>query len=250
MATEHTAQSEPIRAATADPMPPPCATAADEALDAIVYDVHPALLPAARRQTGSDDYPYGPRVPYDFETSAHGASSSATAATVGLIRWISDATGQYIEILNRPPDFVVPKTFGMSAILGIMTALAVLFGCLRWMNAFPVLYFFFGVQALAICLVQMFYGQTPRLASIIAGAIILPVFTVIAAVLNDRFNPGFACAVVGFVPVGALLGYLTGTCAAGVFLVMDYLEPYLQGQAFHARAPAAASPASTPAAMP
>jgi hypothetical protein len=231
-------------------MSPPCAAAADEALDAIVYDVHPALLPAARNAGGSDDYPYGPRVPYDFERLDPGASSRATGATVSIIRWISDATGQYIEILNRPPDFVVPKTFGMSAILGIMTALAILFGCLRWMNAFPVLYFFFGVQALAICLVQMFYGRTPRLASIIAGAIILPVFTVIAAVLNGRGNPGVACAAVGFVPVGALLGYLTGTCAAGVFLVMDYLEPYLQGQAFHRQAPAVASPASTPAVIP
>ena len=32
------------------------------------------------------------------------------------------------------------------------------------------------------------------------------------------------------VPIGAFLGYLTGTCAAGIFLVMDALEPYLQGR--------------------
>jgi hypothetical protein len=31
------------------------------------------------------------------------------------------------------------------------------------------------------------------------------------------------------VPIGAFLGYLIGTCAAGIFLAMDYWEPYLQG---------------------
>jgi hypothetical protein len=222
MAAEHTAQSEPGSVAAATE-PAQDADALDVAIDAIVYDVHPALLPARQLHDGGN-YPYGPRVPYDFESLADSASSASKGAAVNVIRWISDTTGQYIEVLNRPPDFVVPKTFGMSAILGIMTALAILFGCLRWINAFPVLYFFFGMQALAICLVQMFYGQTPRLASIIAGAVFLPVFTVVAAVLSDYRNPGVFCAVVGFVPVGGLLGYLTGTCAAGVFLVMDYLE--------------------------
>jgi hypothetical protein len=245
MAAEHTSQSEPANA------PAPAGhvqdqRALDEAVDAIVYDVHPALRPAARQLHDGDAYPYGPRVPYDFEALADSASYKGTKAARNVLRWISDTTGQYIEVLNRPPDFVVPKRFGMSAILGIMTALAVLFGCLRWINAFPVLYFFFGVQALAICLVQMFYGQTPRLASIIAGAIILPVFTIVAAVFSDQGNPGLVCAAIGFVPVGGLLGYLTGTCAAGVFLVMDYLEPYLQGQAFHGPAATSASSSAAP----
>ena len=249
MAAEHPAQTAD-QSATAAHTPAPASSALDNALDAVVYDVHPALSSASRNSGATDEYPYGPRVPYDFESPANATAKSGLGVISQFIRSISVATGKYIEVLNQPPDFVVPKTFGMSAILGIMTALAILFGCLRWMNAFPVLYFFFGVQALAICLVQMFYGQTPRLASIVAGAIILPVFTVVAAVFNDHGNPGIACAAVGFVPIGGLLGYLTGTCAAGVFLVMDYLEPYLQGQAFHDRVSAAASSASTPAAMP
>jgi hypothetical protein len=221
--------------------PPPVASSAvvgsyDQAIDAIVYDVHPALLPPVRNLPGDSEYPYGPRVPYDFEIPPGGAQ-----AATDIVGWISNIAGEYIAVLNRPPDFVVPKTFGMSAIFGIMTALAILFGCLRWMDAWPVFYFFFGVQSLAICLVQMFYGQTPRLASIIAGAIILPAFTIAAAVLSDHADPAMACVVVAFIPCGALLGYLTGTCAAGIFLVMDYLEPYLQGQS-----PLAAShPSST-----
>jgi hypothetical protein len=39
------------------------------------------------------------------------------------------------------------------------------------------------------------------------------------------------------VPIGAFLGYLTGTCAAGIFLIMDYLEPYLQWQGRSSRSP-------------
>ena len=37
------------------------------------------------------------------------------------------------------------------------------------------------------------------------------------------------CMTVMMVPCGAVLGYLNGTCAAGIFLVMDKLEQYFQG---------------------
>ncbi len=77
-----------------------------------------------------------------------------------------------------PAQYVVPRTFGMSAILGIMTALAVLFGGFRIYDAHPVLYLFFGVQALVICMAQMFYGQTPRFASAASGGVVLPIFIV------------------------------------------------------------------------
>ena len=66
----------------------------------------------------------------------------------------------------------------MSAILGIMTALAVLFGGFRLLNAEPVVYLFFGVQTLVICLVKMFNTRMPRAASAIAGALMAPLFTV------------------------------------------------------------------------
>ena len=132
--------------------------------------------------------------------------------------------------VNRPPDFVVPKTFGMSAILGIVTALAVLFGFMRWLDAWPVLYFFFAVEAIVICIAQMVYGKAPRVASMLAGVVILPLFTIVAATFMHSQDPvGLVLfVVIGSVPCGALLGYLTGTCAAGIFLVMDALETYLK----------------------
>lgn len=129
-------------------------------------------------------------------------------------------------------QYKVPQRFGMSAILGIMTALAFLFGGLRLLNADPLVYLFFGLQGLVICVAQMFQGQMPRFASSAAGAVILPVFVMFAMAFS-RYEPPFlaiACTMVISVPVGAFLGYLIGTCAAGIFLVMDALEPYLQGQ--------------------
>jgi hypothetical protein len=241
MAAEYASQSEPVEPTAPRPqgealrLQGDTIGSYDEALDAVVYDFAPPT--AASALPDGDEYPYGPRLPYDFESRGNEGREQGN-----VVGWISDSVGAYFAILNRPPDFVVPKRFGMSAILGIMTALAILFGCLRWMNAWPVFYFFFGVQSLAICLVQMFYGQTPRLASIIAGAIILPLFALAAAALSDRRDASFLCAAIGFVPFGALLGYLTGTCAAGVFLVMDYLEHCLPGQS-----PIVPSQSSSPA---
>jgi hypothetical protein len=119
----------------------------------------------------------------------------------------------------------------MSAILGIMTALAGVFGVLRFVNAEPFFYAFFAIQSLTICLAQMFYGKAPRLASTVAGALILPLFTIVASRFSENLDGGeIFCMTIGFVPFGALLGYITGTCAAGVFLVMDAAENYFKGQ--------------------
>jgi hypothetical protein len=232
MTVEHQPHNQLIEPAVDETAGPAATTSLDEPVDAIVYEVHPAMLPPHARATEYPaDYPYGP------QTTALPPANSEPLA--GVLRWAADASmwlldtaERYIAALQSPPDFVVPKTFGMSAILGIMTALAMVFACLRWLNAGPVFYFFFSVEGIAICLAQMLYGKTPRLASIIAGAIILPAFTLFAALFNEHANGFFVCLAVMFVPFGAVLGYLTGTCAAGIFLVMDYLEPYLQGRAF------------------
>lgn len=129
----------------------------------------------------------------------------------------------------QTPAYVVPQRFGLSAIWGIITALCVLYGGMHWIEAWPVFYLFAAVQVLIVCLVQMFHGKTPRIASAITGAILAPLFLILSAF----FAPGevgleIICgAFVVLVPFGAFLGYLTGTCAAGVFLVMDKLEPWL-----------------------
>src|SRR5687767_13546144 len=133
----------------------------DEAMDAVVVEVHPALLDLA-------EYPYGPR--------AIAAANSEPAQFWGRrpVSWLWHLRFEG----PAPADYVVPQRFGMSAIIGIMTALAFLFGALRVVDADPVVYLFFGLQAVVICLVQMFNGRAPRLASSITGTILAPLFVV------------------------------------------------------------------------
>jgi hypothetical protein len=125
-------------------------------------------------------------------------------------------------------QYVVPRTFGMSAILGIITALAILFGAFHFYDAHPLLYLFFGVQAIVICVAQMLYGKTPRAASAISGGLLLPAFVLVSIGLFSRWRvEGALCLMVVSVPTGAFFGYITGTMAAGVFLVMDSAERLL-----------------------
>jgi hypothetical protein len=173
----------------------PVASSLDEPIDALVYDVHPAFVV-------QDEDIYRPM--------------------------------QLFSLQTEPAKYKVPQRFGMSAILGIMTALALLFGGFHVLNAEPVVYLFFGLLTLVICVAQMFNAKAPRAASVFAGAILGPIFMP-RVFASDLPSWGTQRAImigvltVFGLPVGALLGYLTGACAAGIFLVMDYWEPYLQG---------------------
>ncbi len=126
--------------------------------------------------------------------------------------------------------YSVPKRFGLSAILAMMTAIAFLFGALRRLDAPPMVYLFLGTLVMVICLVQMFFGEVPRQASVIASAALLPLFSFGMAFTTNGADPAEAvCSIIGGIPIGAFVGYLVGACAAGVFLLMDKLEPYLPG---------------------
>lgn len=130
----------------------------------------------------------------------------------------------------REKVYSVPKRFGLAALLALMTALACLFGALRLVDTPPVVYLFLGTQVMVICVAQMFYNAEPRRASMIAGAILMPIFSAGMAFFVPRGDFGFAlCSILPAVVFGAFAGYLIGTCVAGVFLLMDKLEPFLPG---------------------
>jgi hypothetical protein len=186
----------------------------DEPLDAIVFEVHPALRPG------------GPFADYAYSAPSESPFQVRPEDVYRRPPMFSFALN------STPAQYVVPQRFGLSAILGIMTALALLFGIMRWLGSEPGWYLFLGAQSIVICLVQMFHGKTPRAASAVAGAILAPLFVLGWAWLSQRSVPagGVLCLMFVSVPLGGFVGYLNGTCAAGIFLVMEKLEPYLQGQ--------------------
>lgn len=227
---------------------------ADTAIDAIVFDRHPALAASDSPRsdprgespfaTGAVDA-YFADYPYAAQTPSQQAHRSFDVRPEDVYQ--PPPTFELPSFLNKA-DYVVPQRFGLSAIFGITTALAFLFGCMHWLDSPPGVYLFLGLQSVVICLVQMFHGKTPRIASAIAGAVIALVFVVGSVWVFSHRSPHplemFALIVLS-IPIGAFLGYLTGTCAAGVFLIMDKLEPYLQGERGDA---AISSPHGTPAA--
>ncbi|MCI0360396.1 MAG: hypothetical protein L0211_18120 [Planctomycetaceae bacterium] len=223
----------------------------DEAIEAIVYDVHPALLqPGLAPRRAAMAYPYGPQVqvvrPTDDTTHAVGENPFHVRPQ-DLYREPAQSLFHF-DFTESKVDYVVPPRFGLSAILGMTTALAILFGCMRFLDAAPAWYLFYGFQSIVICVVQMFQGRSPRRASAIAGAILGPLFLLGTAIVlwGEQVEAGFVLfLVVMMVPCGAFLGYLNGTCAAGIFLVMDKLEQYLKGESTATDSPI--SPPAVPA---
>lgn len=183
--------------------PPPATADLDAPLEAIVVDQPPVRIA----------YPYAP-----------GGRSDLAVAPEIAVRW---------QPPRRPEKtYVVPQRIGVGALLAIMTGMAGLFALLRFLEAWPLVYLFFGTMALTICVVQMFWGDVPRLASVVAGMVWSVVFAVGAALYAALYEGDSLWAVpivAGFsASFGAFGGYLMGTCAAGVFLVMEKVDPFLR----------------------
>ncbi|HZL87186.1 MAG TPA: hypothetical protein VFB96_02320 [Pirellulaceae bacterium] len=145
--------------------------------------------------------------------------------------------------------YVVPSRFGVSGILALMTGMALLFGFLRFLEAPPVAFLFLGTMALAICIGQMVWGNVPRLASVAVGAVLWPMFMSAAALYEGAPVEALFCTIIGGALFGAFMGYITGTCAAGTFLIMEKIDPYLPGgrsRASHTTRKSAAKPSSIP----
>ena len=133
-----------------------------------------------------------------------------------------------ILLRQSPLNYQVPQRFSMAEILGMMTVFALLFGALRYFGAPVMLYMFLGTQGVIVCIVQMSFGSVPRGASTLVGCVFLPLWVWLIPVLSGA-EPAMAFeGSVAELPValafGGLLGYCTGTLAAGVFLVMDALD--------------------------
>lgn len=154
-------------------------------------------------------------------------------------------TGSFFFQLARIPQatYTVPRKFTMTAVLALTTIFAILFGAMNFMRAEPIIYFFVATEILAICLVQFAFGTYARTGSAVTGAVLLPIWT--AVYLGSQTNQlplvvvGLAYALIAL--FGAFVGYCIGGLAAGFFLVLDMLDPYLPGAK-----PGSAAPLSGP----
>ena len=119
----------------------------------------------------------------------------------------------------------VPERFSIAEILAMMTVYGLLFGALRWLGASAALYLFLGTQALMVCVAQMWWGTVPRGASMLVGAVLFPLWIGALILLGQAEIAAradeFWIDTLTVLVAGPLLGYCTGTLAAGVFLVMD-----------------------------
>ncbi|MDA1052481.1 MAG: hypothetical protein O3C40_18650 [Planctomycetota bacterium] len=124
-------------------------------------------------------------------------------------------------------QYQVPSRFSLTAILGLLTVLAIIFGSLKAGHAPPVVYLFVGSEIVAICLVQILVGSAPRGGSTLTGAILLPFWVYLT--LRTPAMPALVefFLIARLVVFGGLMGYCIGTLAAGFFLMMDLIEPWL-----------------------
>lgn len=143
--------------------------------------------------------------------------------------------------------YSVPRRFGLAAMLAFTTLAAILSGILRYHDAPVSAYVFFGLLGTAVCGAQMYSETLPRIVSIIAGAIFLPLFF-----MFETWDRGaFASVILGspcIAVAGGVVGYLMGAVSAGVFLVSDLVESRWRGETVMMAelVPEAALPAGTP----
>src|SRR5690242_12512148 len=95
-----------------------------------------------------------------------------------------------LEPLECPIDDVasVPRRFGVGVLLILMTAFAVLFAVMQSLRAPPQLFAVIAGLFLAVTVAQilLFRGEQPRVASLLAGAVVVPVEVVIAMIWSPR----------------------------------------------------------------
>ncbi len=156
-------------------------------------------------------------------------SAFRSCYTIHFARSLLSATPP-VATRNPLHAYSVPKRFGLGAIMAFTTLFAVLLGILRMYDAPVGFYIFFGVMGCAVCAAQMITNQVPRLVSVLVGAICLPLTAVVYAVMGEVPGSEAVVMVPCLAVPGAIIGYLTGTMAAGVFLMGDMLEARVRGE--------------------
>ena len=130
--------------------------------------------------------------------------------------------------MNRPPDAVVPRRFGLVTMLEALTLFSLTFLLLEWLKTPAWLVLNISLFLATVSLAQMLFATAPRQASVVAGTIYLPLAVVGMMIylvvsydipLNSSFLLGGILVAAVSTLAGGALGYLVGTLMAGFFLV-------------------------------
>lgn len=137
---------------------------------------------------------------------------------------------------SMPAAFGVPRRFGIGTLLVVTAAYGALLTVLRAMD-WPrgVIAAFVGfISLIGLGQMLLFHARRPRKASIVTGAVCVPlaqllVYSLLA--IRDRGDLRFwlddgklLVWLLYSIVLGAAAGYLAGGVVAGVFLVMDAVE--------------------------
>jgi hypothetical protein len=155
------------------------------------------------------------------------------------VRALLAVTTRYAVLFPRKQTGV-PRRFGVAALLVIVTMYAVLFAAMQTVQTLvhqrdPLLFVMVAIFVTGVGLSQavFFKGHNPRKASVLTGIVLAAPMTLVALLrrpLIDR-SAFIEALVVVFCYVlsgfGALAGYLVGGAIAGVFLLLNKVQPPL-----------------------
>lgn len=130
---------------------------------------------------------------------------------------------------NQDEPFGVPSRFGIGTLLVVTTAYGVFLSVLLALNADrrAVVWILIFLSLVGAGQMLLFGSRRPRRASLVAGAIALPILALASSLVHGGDAPpaiGLICAMMW----GAPAGYLAGGIVAGVFLVMDAVDNALK----------------------
>lgn len=127
--------------------------------------------------------------------------------------------------------YSVPRRFDLSTLFVVSTAFAMLFTLLGYLefSAWAKLAWCFYFSGVGFAQAALYHGRAPRLASVLAGGLLLSLF-IVPTTGSISNVVGAICLTFGTVIGGFPAGYIAGTLIGGVFLVADKLRTWIARQ--------------------
>ncbi len=124
--------------------------------------------------------------------------------------------------------YSAPRRFDLATLFVVTILYSLLFGVLTAIEVHPgwIIGIASFLSAIGVAQAVLFRGKKPRLASMIAGSVVLPIMIGVLIMINEPdYDPWVASSelicTAGF---GLALGYLCGTLVGGVFMFAEMLR--------------------------